>query len=98
MLRFFRSPLLWLLIVYYAVSAFTLLVWDTRGVYSPTGDEPHYLVIADALVTDGSAEVTASYRREIDDPRWYAAGLAEPGAALVPPAAHVAPTVGGFHS
>ena len=93
-----RSPLLWLLVVYYAVSALTLAVWDSRGVYSPTGDEPHYLVIADALVLDGTTEVGQAYRREIDDPRWYQMGLAEPGSPLQPPSAHVVPTEDGFHS
>ena len=98
MLRLVRSPLLWLLIVYYAVSALTLVVWDSRGVYSPTGDEPHYLVIADALVLDGTTDVGEAYRREIDEPRWYPRGLAEPGSPLQPPSAHVVPTGDGFHS
>lgn len=93
-----RSPLLWLLVVYYAVSAVTLVVWGARGVYSATGDEPHYLVIADALWTDGTTDVTAAYEREIAQPRWYPLGLAEPGSPLEPPAAHVVPTVDGFHS
>ena len=86
------------MVVYYAVSAVTLVVWDARGVYSATGDEPHYLVIADALWTDGTTEVTAAYEREISQPRWYPLGLAEPGSPLEPPAAHVVPTGDGFHS
>ena len=98
MLRLVRSPLLWLLVLFYAISALTLAVWDSRGVYSPTGDEVHYLVIGDALITDGSTEVTAAYRREIDEPRWYELGLAEPGTALEPPSAHVVPTGDGLHS
>ena len=98
MYQLFRSPLLWLLVVYYAVSAVTLLVWDSRGVYSPTGDEPHYLVISDALWVDRTTDVTAAYQREIDQPRWYPLGLAEPGSPLQPPAAHVVPTAEGFHS
>ena len=98
MLRVFRSPLVWLLIVFYAVSALTLTVWDARGVYSATGDEPHYLVIADALWIDGTTDVTTAYQREIDQPRWYPLGLAEPGSPLQPPAAHVVATGDGFHS
>ena len=98
MLRLARSPLLWLLIVYYAVSALTLVVWESRGVYTATGDEPHYLVIADALMLDGTTDVTEAYRREIDDPRWYSMGLAAPGSPLQPPSAHVVATGGGFHS
>ena len=97
-LRVFRSPLVWLLIVFYAVSALSLSVWDARGVYSATGDEPHYLVIADALWIDGTTDVTTAYQREIEEPRWYRLGLAEPGSPLQPPEAHVVPTTGGFHS
>ena len=98
MLRIVRSPLLWLVAVFYAVSAVTLTVWDSRGVYSATGDEPHYLVIGDALWIDGTTDVSAAYQREIDQPRWYPLGLAEPGSSLEPPAAHVVPTEDGFHS
>ena len=98
MLRIVRSPLLWLMVVFYGISAVTLTVWDARGVYSATGDEPHYLVIADALWIDGTADVSAAYQREIDQPRWYPSGLAEPGSSLAPPAAHVVPTEDGFHS
>ena len=86
------------MVIFYAVSALTLTVWDARGVYSATGDEPHYLVIADALWIDGTTDVSAAYQREIDQPRWYLLGLAEPGSPLEPPAAHVVPTTNGFHS
>ncbi len=94
--RVLRSPLLWILLAYYLLSAVTLVVWDARGVYLPTGDEPHYLVIADALVADRSLDVSTAYRREIDEPRWFASGLADPGSPLAPPAAHVVTTDTGF--
>ena len=93
-----RAPLTWLLTAYLLVSAVTLGVWEVRGVYSATGDEPHYLVIADALVVDRSTDVTGAYRREIDNPRWYPLGLAPPGSVLEPPAAHVVPTDSGLRS
>jgi len=97
-LRLARVPLLWLMVTYYVISALTLAVWDSRGVYSPTGDEVHYLVIADALISDSATDVTEAYRREIDKPRWYPPGLAEPGAPLEPPNVHVVSTGDGLHS
>ena len=96
--RVLRLPLLWILLAYYLLSAVTLVAWDARGVYLPTGDEPHYLVIADALVADRSLDVSTAYRREIDEPRWFASGLADPGSPLAPPAAHVVTTDTGVFS
>ena len=40
----------------------TLLAWEDRGWFPPTGDEPHYLVLADAMLDHGSVEVSAAYR------------------------------------
>ncbi len=79
---------------YVFISAATLLAWDIRGFYGATGDEPHYLVISDALVSDHSPDVTAAYYREFENPRWYPLGLGNPTEALTPPSAHVVGTDG----
>lgn len=84
-----RLGLIIVVVLYLLVSVATLVVWDARGVYGATGDEPHYLVIADALVTDASPEVTDSYYREFSQRRWYPRGLGNPAEALAPPTAHV---------
>lgn len=92
------KSLLALLVAYFALSLGLLFAWDARGVYELTGDEPHYLVIADALVTDGTLDVQDAYTREFAEPRFYPPGLAAPGSPLEPPAAHVVSARGGIWS
>lgn len=90
---------LWLVLgVYLLLSVSALVLWDAQGVYGLTGDEPHYLVIADALLRDGTPEVSASYAREFAEARFYAPGLAPIGASLEPPWAHVVNAPAGVFS
>jgi hypothetical protein len=83
---------------YLALTALTLVVWAARGAYPVTGDEPHYLVLAQALVRDGTFDVGQAYREEFADAAIYAPGLADAGAPLEPPAAHVVRTDAGVYS
>jgi hypothetical protein len=87
-----------LLIAYFALSFGLLLAWDTRGVYEMTGDEPHYLVIADAIVSDRTLDVQRAYEREFTSPLFYPQGLAPPQSPLESPAAHVVSTRAGTWS
>ena len=44
--------------VFYAVTALT---WDREGRARVTGDEPHYLIVSDAIVRDHSLDVRRAY-------------------------------------
>lgn len=88
----------WLLGLYLLISVATLIIWGLRGVYGLTGDEPHYLVMSDAIVRDGTPDVARAYEREFSERRWYPPGLADEGAPLQPPAAHVVFSEAGVFS
>lgn len=64
------------------VNLVALLVWNWRGMYGLTGDEPHYLVISDALWSFRSFDVSAAYLKEALIPNFYSLGLAPEGVAL----------------
>jgi hypothetical protein len=50
---------------------FFLVVWTltTHGKFSNSGDEPHYLMVAESLVADGDLDVANNYRN--GDGRWF---------------------------
>ena len=47
--------------VFYAVTA---LAWDREGRARVTGDEPHYLIVSDAIVRDHALDVARAYERD----------------------------------
>lgn len=49
--------------------------WDQDGRHGMTGDEPHYLVMADGLARYGSLEQTRPYADELRDLRIFPPGL-----------------------
>ena len=67
---------------YLLVSAVTLWIWSARGVYPLIGDEPHYLVIGDALWRFGGIDVAAAYQSELANRVFYPPGLGEAGASI----------------
>lgn len=67
---------------YLVVSAVTLWIWSARGVYPLIGDEPHYLVIGDALWRFGGIDVAAAYQSELINRVFYPPGLGEAGASI----------------
>lgn len=68
---------LWLCLGLYLVFAvITLALWQHKGINQVTGDEPHYLVIADGIVRDASFDVNQAYAREFAKRRIFPAGLA----------------------
>lgn len=66
--------------VFVVLSVATLVAWEAADRNPVTGDEPHYLVMADSLVSDRSIEVTDAYEREFRDADIYSPGLAPAGA------------------
>ena len=68
--------------VAFAVNIAALLIWNARGLYGLSGDEPHYLVISDALWSFRSFDVSAAYLKEALIPQFYSLGLAPSGVSL----------------
>ena len=68
--------------VAFVVNLAALLIWEARGLYGLSGDEPHYLVISDALWNFRSFDIGAAYLKEALIPQFYPLGLAPSGAAL----------------
>lgn len=68
--------------------AFFVVVWTltTHGKFSNSGDEPHYLMVAESLVSDGDLDVANNYRN--GDGRWFGNETLEPGP-------HARPTLDG---
>ena len=58
---------------------FFLVVWTmtTHGKFSDSGDEPHYLMVAESIVSDGDLDVGNNYRN--GDGRWFGADTLEAG-------------------
>jgi hypothetical protein len=46
------------------LAALVALNWQRRNVSPVTGDEPHYLIIADAITRDGTVDIDRAYRRD----------------------------------
>ena len=65
---------------YLFLSALTLWIWSSRGVYPLQGDEPHYLVIGDALWRFGGLDVLRAYESEVINRVFYPPGLGSLGA------------------
>lgn len=87
---------LWLGFVTLALT--TLAVWTHHGWFPVTGDEPHYLVMADAIVHDQSFEQYAAYQREFDSRAIHAPGLAPPGATPDPTTTHAVEGPNGLYN
>ncbi len=83
--------------VYFVVSVITLSVWSARGIYPLIGDEPHYLVIGDALWRFGGIDVLAAYESEVAGRVFYPPGLGEEGSSVTS-YGHVVPGDRGIFS
>lgn len=87
---------LWLAFVILACSLFG--AWRVQRLYLVTGDEPHYLVIADGIYRDHTFEQTATYRREFEQRRIYSPGLAPRNAVPSSANAHAIPGQHGLYN
>lgn len=83
-----KHPLLFLLIIYYIFSCFTMVNWWAHREYGITGDEPHYLVIADGIINHGTFEQSTPYSEEFNKRRIYPTGLAPIDAIPTPQNTH----------
>ena len=48
-------------ILFVVLSLSVLSIWDYKNIYTVTGDEPHYLVMANGIVKYKSLEQTLPY-------------------------------------
>lgn len=87
-LKYLSGPLPILLIAFYFFSIFTLANWWHAHRYSVTGDEPHYLVMADGVVSYGTFEQTKPYKKEFENKYIYPLGLAPSNAVPGPSNTH----------
>ena len=69
-------------VVSFVVNIAALVIWNARGLYGLSGDEPHYLVISDSLWSFRSFDVSAAYLKEALIPQFYSLGLAPSGVSL----------------
>ena len=76
------------LLTYSVFSLTTLFSWQTKGINTVTGDEPHYLVIASGIVNHGSLEQSAPYKEEFQSRKIYTPGLAPHDANPTPENTH----------
>ncbi len=56
-----------LTIGFYSFSILTLVYWHQSERYEVTGDEPHYLVMADGIISYGTFEQTKPYKKELEE-------------------------------
>ena len=64
-----RAVLVAFLLLPIGASWFVVQSWSERGRPPVTGDEPHYLIIADAIARDHSLRVKDAYDRDAQSPR-----------------------------
>jgi hypothetical protein len=77
-----RNAGLIVVVVSFVVNIAALVIWNARGLYGLSGDEPHYLVISDSLWSFRSFDVSAAYLKEALIPQFYSLGLAPSGISL----------------
>lgn len=96
--RVIRFPLVWIALAFSLANLLALAIWGARGLYAPTGDEPHYLIISDALWSFGGSDVSAAYLKEFAQPDLYPLGLAPVGSPMTSEFAHVVTRGSGVFS
>lgn len=77
-----------IVVIFILVSSAALFMWRDEKMHTITGDEPHYLVIADGLLPTFELEQTGPYTREFRNRTIVSAGLAPSDAAPSPDNTH----------
>ncbi len=67
-----------LLLLPMTISLIVVVFWHTHGTNPITGDEPHYLLVAESLLRDGDLEVINNYRADTPVARELPGGAAPP--------------------
>lgn len=83
---------------FFLISAFTLFAWQRAGVNTVTGDEPHYLLMANGIVKYRTFEQTSAYREEFKTRSIYQYGLAPQDAEPDGTNTHALPGVHGLYN
>lgn len=71
------SPLFLLPMIFFVISTGLLTFWERNGLHQITGDEPHYLVMADGLLPTFELEQSGPYAREFRNRTISPFGLAQ---------------------
>lgn len=74
--KYIRTPLPFLIIAFYACSIFTLINWWHDQIYPVSGDEPHYIIMADGITNYHTFEQTQSYEKEFEERNINLSGFA----------------------
>jgi hypothetical protein len=64
-----------LMFIFYIFSFYIFFQWEKNDLHDVTGDEPHYLLIADSIINYQSFDVTRSYLNELTNKVIYSPGL-----------------------
>lgn len=79
-----------LLVAFYCFCFTTLTLWSVNGRFAVTGDEPHYLIMANGIAKYKTFEQTKPYLEEFQTREIYSPGLADRGAVPSPQNTHAA--------
>ncbi len=75
-----KSPVVLLPLIFFVASLSLLSFWQKQNLHHITGDEPHYLIMADGLLPTFELEQTGPYAREFRNYTINPFGLAPRGA------------------
>ena len=83
-----KHPLATIVLIYILLSLVMLFSWQKKEINTVTGDEPHYLIMANGIVKYGSFEQTKPYQEEFRTHEIYKSGLAPKDAQPSPDNTH----------
>ncbi|MFZ6722870.1 hypothetical protein [Undibacterium sp. Ji49W] len=83
-----RSPVASILLIYALFSVLTLSIWERKNANTVTGDEPHYLIMANGIAKHATLKQTEPYREEFKTRQIFRSGLAPQDAEPTPANSH----------
>lgn len=93
-----NNPGMWLWCTYTVLALLTLFIWTKNDWFPVTGDEPHYLVMADGIISDCVFEQSVTYAREFKNRTIFPSGLADRDATPSPQNTHAAMGPNGLYN